>query len=566
MATNTPISMAEELLNSLYTKPYTGMLPYLSPATALSVSDFEKSSLSKDHWLDFPTLENHHKGCKKCDPSHVFDVFGFLSDHEALEVRQEMLSSISNEFNYFHDVSWLSLQMNKTTLSAWCSRMQNPTTPADELAIFALTRLYRHHAVVYTKSKTWSTIGTSTPMSEKEVYLQCEIKFVLMGNHNFIQLIKKPSVAMPIVQFDRMESVYESGYFVNAEQDNQKSDHQTAPNFPTTTEQLVEPVIEDQHVVAARINMTDGNLELPKLPAPVEIDTSINNPVSFPVAAKVCKTSKESNLIDFNPLNDSEPNLEFDMTSRNNELDLHVKLMHDAKTQKWEVKIRNLTKEQIDFISGPKLLPTLGKADAVMIEHGPVNTDNTVPVESVTAGTNANDIEIAKNTEPSIDVDNDKNSGITQHQSNGLQAVSVTNNSTTMPISVSPKKKRAHQTTTKNINYSTMAMPDEVSDSDSDEYKPVPVPAPKLNNKHYPSATRITAQRPKRKSRTVEHEEPEHSKSTNSLQTTVTPDADNTSDNKKGKLNIKTVALPKRVCARTFKCQICKLVCHNKKQ
>ena len=56
--------------------------------------------------------------------------------------------------------------------------------------------------------------------------------------------------------------------------------------------------------------------------------------VSFPAAAKVCEMSENSSLQEFNPLNDSEPNLEFDMTNQNDALkpDLHVKLMQDAKT------------------------------------------------------------------------------------------------------------------------------------------------------------------------------------------------------------------------------------------
>ena len=49
--------------------------------------------------------------------------------------------------------------------------------------------------------------------------------------------------------------------------------------------------------------------------------------------------------------------------------DLHVKLIQDARTRKLQVKIRNLTKEQVDFIAGPRLLPTLAKTDAVVIEH-----------------------------------------------------------------------------------------------------------------------------------------------------------------------------------------------------
>ena len=92
--------------------------------------------------------------------------------------------------------------MNKTSLSAWCSKMRDPKTPADELAILTLARLYRQHALVYNKGRTWCTIGTSSPMMDKDVYLQCELKFVLLSNRNFIQLIKKPSMAMPVVQFE----------------------------------------------------------------------------------------------------------------------------------------------------------------------------------------------------------------------------------------------------------------------------------------------------------------------------------------------------------------------------
>ena len=93
--------------------------------------------------------------------------------------------------------------------------------------------------------------------------------------------------------------------------------------------------------------------------------------VNFPIAAKVCETMSNSSLQEFNPLNDSGPNLEFDMTYQNNaeNPNLHVKLMQDARTRKWQVKIRNLTQEQVDFIARPRLLPTLAKTDAVVIKH-----------------------------------------------------------------------------------------------------------------------------------------------------------------------------------------------------
>ena len=252
--------------------------------------------------------------------------------------------------------------------------MRAATTPADELAIFALS--YNRHSVVYTKDKMWSTIGTSTPMNEKDVYQQCDLKFILMGKDHYLQLIKKPSVSMPILPLQPMESVYESGYYKdvtpveNITDTNtiigQPSQNNDVPAMtPDTTQYCAVHGCEVMHT------NNNGQSENPTLP---EQDT-----VNFPIAAKVCETMSNSSLHEFNPLNDSEPNLEFDMMDQDNveNPDLHVKLIQDARTRKWQVKIRNLTKEQVDFIAGPRLLPTLAKTDAVVIKHH----DNTLSVK-----------------------------------------------------------------------------------------------------------------------------------------------------------------------------------------
>ena len=78
--------MSEELINAMYIKPYSGMIPYLSLSSALMVSDFEKCPLARDHWLDLPFECNHHKGHKTCDTNCVFEAFGSFSDHEVDEV------------------------------------------------------------------------------------------------------------------------------------------------------------------------------------------------------------------------------------------------------------------------------------------------------------------------------------------------------------------------------------------------------------------------------------------------------------------------------------------------
>ena len=213
MAVSTSTSMAEELLTSILPRPYTGIVSYLSPSSFLTVKDFEKSSLARNNWLDLPTGDKHKKGRKRCDPDVVFRVFGDFSDYEPNEVRVEMLSYISEDFNYFRDMSWLNLNMHKKKLRQWMDDMRDQNTPADELAIFTLSRLYKRHSVIYTKNRTWCTIGTSKLLSEMDVYLSCDVRFVQMGPRNFVSLIKKPSSCMPVMQFERLANIYEGGYY-----------------------------------------------------------------------------------------------------------------------------------------------------------------------------------------------------------------------------------------------------------------------------------------------------------------------------------------------------------------
>ena len=156
-----------------------------------------------------------------------------------------------------------------------------------------------------------------------------------------------------------MESVYESGYYEDVTPVESITDTSTI-----ITPSLVGQPLQNNDVPAMTPDTTqycaahgceamhtnnNRQSENPTLP---EQDT-----VNFPIAAKVCETTSNSSLCEFNPLNDSEPNLEFDMMDQDNveNPDLHVKLIQDARTRKWQVKIRNLTKEQVDFIVGPRL-------------------------------------------------------------------------------------------------------------------------------------------------------------------------------------------------------------------
>ena len=167
---------------------------------------------------------------------------------------------------------------------------------------------------------------------------------------------------------------------------------------------------------------------------------------------------------------------------------LHVKLMQDARTRKWQVKIRNLTKEQLDFSAGPRLLPTLAKTDAVVIEH-----NDTSSLENSNEAINHSASNQANSTNPNTLKPND----ITHVSAPNKTATnSDTDKSDTlkMPMTPAPKPKQPCRSTAKIINYSTMAITDNPANSDSDEYLPQPEPPPKVNNKRCPSASRKAAQ------------------------------------------------------------------------
>ena len=478
--------MAEELLTSILPRPYTGIVSYLSPSSFLTITDFEKSMLACNNWLDLPTSDQHKKGRKCCDPDGVFRVFGDFCDYEPSNVRAEMLSYITDDFNYFCDVSWLNLNMCKKSLSQWITDMRSQNTPADELAIFALSRLYKRHSVIYTKNRTWCTISTSNPLSEKDVYLSCDVRFVQMGPRNFVSLIKKPISCMPVMQFEPLENIYKGGYY---------DDEPTPPDMGTPscesdskeTNKTCIDIPEDQdsekvEYCALHRCKISGN------------DTIITNDdtngthtteINFPTTIAVCKPSNTSKLNVFNSLEESEPNLDLYMSNQNkdteqsiNDTDSNTK---KVITRKCVVRVRNLTQEEIDFLCGPKLLPSFTieskllevetpteseKQSAEIISHAPIET-----LEEAVASTSGHGT-ICNSTNEEKDC-----------------VLSVEETPTRI---LRPRCNAASK-----VDYSKPEMDDTDSDS-TDEYTPNSDKSrTKLDNKKMPSAARMATQKRK---------------------------------------------------------------------
>ena len=70
--------------------------------------------------------------------------------------------------------------------------MTKPTTSADELAIFALSKIYQRHTVIFNASKPWSTLEPDGEILVEELFENCQIHLAYMGKDQDATLHRKP--------------------------------------------------------------------------------------------------------------------------------------------------------------------------------------------------------------------------------------------------------------------------------------------------------------------------------------------------------------------------------------
>ena len=208
------LSLTEELVLALYPCPFKGIITYLSPSEALTQVEFNKSQLTKKYWLYQEDEGTKPRGKRHKDPDCLFRIFSVFLGEGAITVCEHMLKWVSDEFNNFSQCSWIALHMNKyKSLSTWMSKMRNPAVPADEIALYALTRMFNRHTLIYTGSSIWSTVASSKPLTYGEVCNECQVRLVFLGKGHFVELIKRPVAQNTTVPFAHAENVYDSSYY-----------------------------------------------------------------------------------------------------------------------------------------------------------------------------------------------------------------------------------------------------------------------------------------------------------------------------------------------------------------
>ena len=89
--------------------------------------------------------------------SGIFDIFGQFESRLASEARDEMIEGPLNT-KKLSETAQIALRQLDMGLMYWINRMQKEMTPADELALYCLSKVYNRHVKVYTSSYCSTTL------------------------------------------------------------------------------------------------------------------------------------------------------------------------------------------------------------------------------------------------------------------------------------------------------------------------------------------------------------------------------------------------------------------------
>ena len=166
------------------------MVSFIRKSSSITCKEFNDSEQSKEYWLDTRNCKHGRKVNKQC----VFEMFGTFLNENAADVRAGMLTVIRLDLNYYKIAGHIILGFKDINIDQWMNVMAKPDTATDELAIFALSKMYGKHTVIYNKARPWTTLDPPYPMTETELHGNCQIHLVYVGKDSYGILRRKPFV------------------------------------------------------------------------------------------------------------------------------------------------------------------------------------------------------------------------------------------------------------------------------------------------------------------------------------------------------------------------------------
>ena len=86
------------------------------------------------------------------------------------------------------EMARIALKQLDIGLMYWINQMQKETTPADELALYCLNKVYNRHVKVYTSSYCWTTLRDQFTLTQEEIGNLCDIHLLYIGPGKFAEI------------------------------------------------------------------------------------------------------------------------------------------------------------------------------------------------------------------------------------------------------------------------------------------------------------------------------------------------------------------------------------------
>ena len=187
MATRHNISIVEELNSQLEPQSFTKILCMLDNKSCTTVEQFKWSNLflSSLQWIDSRKFLTHRGAAIA---SGIFELFGQFSGKSGNEVREDLMVWISENKTEVQTCVKIVLDHKGYNLSYWMTKMSCIQTPADDIAIYCLARMYKRHVIIHTSRFLWSTLSRQCKMSVEKIMACSEIKLLLLGDGKFAEI------------------------------------------------------------------------------------------------------------------------------------------------------------------------------------------------------------------------------------------------------------------------------------------------------------------------------------------------------------------------------------------
>ena len=185
-------TIARILLDCLSKENYRTSITGILKSSGFDYQDFINSANAEKYYLDTSLFNKQGH----LNSNGMFELFAQFSLDSPMDVRENMVNMILGSKDTFAAAACVPLLLKKTSIDAWLSDMTKNTTPGDEIALFALCKIYLKHACVLTKHSVWTSIDL-VEISQEDLIKKSDLVLLYMGEHMFGVLHPKASLSNP---------------------------------------------------------------------------------------------------------------------------------------------------------------------------------------------------------------------------------------------------------------------------------------------------------------------------------------------------------------------------------